>query len=403
MIELEKLTELDKIFAGYNIVLPRTKQMIDECVEEATRKIAQRILNNGQDELTVFTLNKSELPSKALVALSKNNYSAEAQQCLVHHLALQQFFFSNSEGDSRFNTIFTSQKDAIRLFLDKEGKIDCAKAVFAKMLPTQQLNETVKGMEKTNATLSHVLRNYRLGIGRALGVGTSFVATRNDCVLFENRAGVIMVSSSGRSGSTMLQTALSAAKSGHPILKSHLLPPDSSFKGKILYIFSNPDLAAESALHLTSESAPFGLFHFIHNEAADRQWLFDIKDSTQQTDEKNLLAYDALGCADQLDSWLHSKTTPCKKEHAQILAIKYENLWESKQAIEEFLGFKFTLPRKKQRGYGLKQISPKEQHLRDKFNIGTAENPRYEAYDKARELWQQAPTLQYFQIKDESV
>jgi len=87
MIELEKLTELDRIFAGYNIVLPHAKQMIDGCIEEATKKIAQNILN------------KDELPSKTVVEFSKNNYSKEAQQCLVHHLALQHFFFSNTEGD----------------------------------------------------------------------------------------------------------------------------------------------------------------------------------------------------------------------------------------------------------------------------------------------------------------
>jgi len=419
MTELNKLTELDQIFAGYSIVLPHAKEMLDHCVQEAADAIARRIFNKDKKSLSldfekdlneghVFKLKNGILPSKALDTFSRSHYADKVRQSLIHHLALRSFLFSSSEGDSRFDAMFKQMvlsdnegcRDVLDLFLDKTGKIDYAKAVFAKTLPRGSFNRLIEKVRKGNVSEPEPFKEFRFGTEPG-GPCDKFITTREEQIPFQNRADVDMLCSSGRSGSSMLTTALfyAEAKGGRTLLRSHLLPPDPGFKGKILYIYSNPDLAAESALHLSNVDAYFGLFHFIHMESADRQWYYDLKDTTLQTDEKNLLAYDGLGCEGQLESWLHSKTTSCDKQEAQILAIKYENLWESKEEIEEFLEFKFGLPPKRQRGCQLDEISAKEQRFRRKFNLGTPENPRYKAYDKAREIWQKAPPLKYLKIK----
>ena len=274
------------------------------------------------------------------------------------------------------------------------------KLFLQKLYPRESFNRLIEKVRKGNVSGTESFKEFRFGTEPG-GPCDKFITTREDLVPFQNRTDVVMLCSSGRSGSSMLTMALFYAKekAGRTLLRSHLLPPDPGFKGKILYIYSNPDLAAESALHLSNVDAYFGLFHFIHMELADRQWYYDLKNTTLQTDEKNLLAYDGLGCERQLESWLHSKTTPCDKQDAQILAIKYENLWESKEEIEEFLGFKFGLPPKRQRGSKFDEISAKEQRFRRKFNLGTPENPRYKAYDKAREIWQKALPLKYLNIR----
>lgn len=176
------------------------------------------------------------------------------------------------------------------------------------------------------------------------------------------------------------------------------MPPDRNFKGKILFIFSNPDRLAESSLHLSLENQWFGTHHFIHMATADREWLHRLGDSTKQNKYNNLLSYDALGCNEHLQSWLQTKTIPCSMEEAQILGVKYENLWESESDISKFLGFDIQLPPKYQRGYQETQLSPLEQEIREKYNLGTMKEPRYAAYDEARNLWENAPSLRYLTL-----
>ena len=152
MIELEKLTELDQVFAGYNIVFPHAKEMLDQCVQGATDAVARRILNKDKKPLLDFEkdlneghrfkLKEGKLPSKALDTFSRSHYADKVGQSLIHHLALRSFLFSSSEGDRRFDTLFKSMvlsdnedcRGILDLFLDKTGEIDCAKVVFAKTL-----------------------------------------------------------------------------------------------------------------------------------------------------------------------------------------------------------------------------------------------------------------------------
>lgn len=226
------------------------------------------------------------------------------------------------------------------------------------------------------------------------------VKTRVQLDAISDNNSVLLVASTGRSGSTMLYETL-LRQTSFIVLKTHCLPPDASFQGKIIFIFSNPDLAAESALYLSMRVPLFGIEHFIHVENADRVWICQIKDSTYQTISHNLLCYDALGCAQHLAKWLHEESSPSTIEEAQILAIKYEHLWEEPtiEAIKSFLSLDvLELPEKKIRGYQPDQLTQEESIFRSAYNQGTFESPRYAAYDEARVLWDAAPPFQFLKI-----
>jgi len=213
----------------------------------------------------------------------------------------------------------------------------------------------------------------------------------------------ILVASTGHSGSTMLSATIDSCMPNHKVLKTHILPPLKQFSGKIVFIYSNPDLATESVLHKSLRDPVFGHHHFLHMESSDLDWLEELEwDTTKQTETINLLAYDALGVKIQLEEWLHHQTTPCKFEDADILALKLENLWEQEtiQALRDFLGSPdFTPPPEKKRGYSDSELLANERQYRNLYNLGTYEQPVYPAYDEARRLWETAPPFQFLRIK----
>lgn len=229
-----------------------------------------------------------------------------------------------------------------------------------------------------------------------------FIKKRQQLKPYYGHHSVVMIASPGRSGSTLLTDAAKKYATKYKVLKTHLLPPDTRYKGKILFIFSNPDKAAQSVLHLILNSRSHGATHFSHVETADQMWFSEIgRNGNNQTETHNLLAYDALGCVKQLEEWLHGKSQPCGHQEAQILAIKYEHLWESEttQAIKDFLKLKsFKLPPQISRGRNEGDLFRKEMTFRKIYNLGTDEEPMYHAYDKARELWEQAPPFQFLKI-----
>ena len=188
---------------------------------------------------------------------------------------------------------------------------------------------------------------------------------------YYDREDVILIASSGRSGSTLLCSAVRACAPGC------------------------------TALHRSMGDRVFGFEHFQHVETADFSWLQEIGDSTQQTLIHNLLCYDALGYTEQLRQWLHTKQ-PTGPKYAQILAIKYEHLWDKAtiDAIRRFLDLKiFRLPPQQLRGCSLEEMSELEASIRLHYNLGSLENPRYAAYDEARELWKNALPFQYFRLR----
>lgn len=225
---------------------------------------------------------------------------------------------------------------------------------------------------------------------------------RGQYIEVSNDPNVIIVASTGRSGSNLLTMTLSNFAEGRRVMKTHCLPPMTPIKGKFFFIYSNPDLSAESALYRSLRSQQFGYEHFMNMETSDHSWLLSIdNDTRKQTLEHNLLAEDALGCAQHLTSWLYQDTQPCKPEEAQILAIKYEYLWEetTKNAIKEFLGLqRLQFPLKRERGRKFEGLSEIEKLMKLKYNMGTMLMPKYAAYDDARVLWEAAPPIQFLRF-----
>ncbi|MFI5342918.1 MAG: hypothetical protein ACHQUC_01730 [Chlamydiales bacterium] len=229
-----------------------------------------------------------------------------------------------------------------------------------------------------------------------------FIPKREQLKHYYGDKNILLIASPGRSGSTLLTDVAKKYASRYKVLKTHLLPPDTRYKGKILFIFSNPDKAAESACHLLIGSRSGGATHFYNVQTADQDWFTKIgRDGKNQNETYNLLAYDALGYEKQLEEWLHVKAQSCDLQEAQILAIKYENLWdeETVQTIKKFLKIKsFNLPTKIIRGRAEEELFPQEMMFRQLYNVGTIEDPLYQAYDRARELWEQAPPFQFLQF-----
>ena len=100
-----------------------------------------------------------------------------------------------------------------------------------------------------------------------------FIPDVEALVPYYGKENVVMITSPGRSGSAMLAEAVAKFRHNGPTLKSHLLRPPPSYIGKVLFIFSSPDKAAESALHTTLRSTAFGKQHFYNVKTSDMQWL----------------------------------------------------------------------------------------------------------------------------------
>jgi len=227
----------------------------------------------------------------------------------------------------------------------------------------------------------------------------AFVQKRESLKKIANRSQIVLVASSGRSGSTMLSNQLTNYIPFENIYKTHLLPPNKKFKGKILFIYSNPDKAAESALYLSLHNKSFARMHFLNVETSDKAWLEKIGGSCQyQTLEENMLTHDAFGTYEQLNAWLHTQTVPANPGEGNILAIKFENIWD-KEVLREIRNFldlpNFKLPKQRQRGKSDSSLFSNEKKFRKHHNLGTRDKPRYAAYDDARILWEQAPSFIY--------
>ena len=230
----------------------------------------------------------------------------------------------------------------------------------------------------------------------------SFIPTHKALEPFYEEKEVILIASMGRSASTMLKDIIIEANPSKIVLKTHVLPPKPEFKGKILFIFSNPDKAAESALHMMLKDELFGKLHFIHVESSNMTWFDEINDTRLQTLEHNLLAHDALGITKQLRCWLLD-TTVCPIEDAQILAVKYEDLWKQRtiKAIELFLEIDhLEFPTYVPRGYTTQELYENELEYRNHYNLGSWEEPVYSAYDEARKIWEQALPFRFMKIGD---
>ncbi len=226
-----------------------------------------------------------------------------------------------------------------------------------------------------------------------------FVPRRVDYPAYYAITNALMIASTGRSGSTLLTRELEAQAKNYVVLKTHLFPPDPAFQGKILFVFSDPDQATESALRRSLRQPNFCYDHFNVLEGADRAWVKKMGNTLNQTAERNLLAYDGLGLEKQLVRWLGLPKSG--RDNAQVMAIKYENLWdvETVEAVKGFLGLQsFVLPPRKKRGARAEELNEREREFRVLYNQGSFEQPRYAAYKAARMLWEKASPFAFLRL-----
>ena len=181
------------------------------------------------------------------------------------------------------------------------------------------------------------------------------------------------------------------SRSGQHVLKTHLLPPDPGFLGKAIFIYSNPDKSVESVFYAVNKDPVWGKTHFKHLEGADKEWSTSLE-------EINLFSRDVLGLTNQLERWLLTGTVASNPQDANILVVKYEQLWEKAtiKAMEQFLSLPIKLPKKRERG---KYERPeKQKKIQTAWNKGSEKNPRYEAYDQARDIWANSPAFQFRRV-----
>jgi len=150
----------------------------------------------------------------------------------------------------------------------------------------------------------------------------------------------IIISSMGRSGSTLLFDVLKNYRSNNEFiilhdklnLKNNFLYKTHSFSEdmpkncncKVLYLFSNPYNVVISAHKNTNLK-----MHYKHMNGfwgMRNQWHI----------------FDSLRLEDNFDSWY-------KKQNFELLTIKYECLYENINIIEDFIGEKLIFPEIKKR------------------------------------------------------
>ena len=241
---------------------------------------------------------------------------------------------------------------------------------------------------------------FSLSLSPSLYGKGDFISSPDDLNEYIHDCKIVIIASMGRSASTMLTETIRHYAKEYTVLKTHLAP-DSRHCGKTMFVFSNPDQAAESALYRMMYRSPSnGFTHVKHLFSADRKWFAKIGNNAKnQTDKDNLLAYDGLGYEKHLTYWLFKKVKKCSPDKATILAVKYENLWdeETVEAINKFLRIpEFRLPPRIERGCSSYEIPSKMRRFIALYNQGTAEQPIYRAYDKARRLWQEAKPFEFF-------
>ena len=169
----------------------------------------------------------------------------------------------------------------------------------------------------------------------------------------------IVVASIGRSGSSMLFRSILASHPNHRfhpskrvvrkftkrkawelkktalknngVYKTHDLPCRVKHVQPLyIFIFSTPSRAAISVVKraLTDD---------------DPNWLDKhSKHLGKKATIESVIHGDALGFATQIDTWFNF-------EEAPVLVLKFEKLWENKEILERFLGFKIQLPHQRER------------------------------------------------------
>jgi hypothetical protein len=173
----------------------------------------------------------------------------------------------------------------------------------------------------------------------------------------------IVIASGGRSGSTMLSTAIAESLVRHrfkvnptswlgslltdlaftftervsdvvssriPVHKTHgLLPPKAPNGTRFVFIYGDPLDSALSAQRTVD----------LHGRLWFEQHLYHLESQGSYGDlfEKDILNYEK-----QIDSWMRNSS-------AAVFHVRYEDVWEKLESLNEYLGFQVVLPRKRER------------------------------------------------------
>lgn len=185
----------------------------------------------------------------------------------------------------------------------------------------------------------------------------------------------VVVASCGRSGSTMLTRALADSTLrewvqvlGRPvsdriankiiieyawnleerylrsgfIYKTHDYPPETlSDHVKYIYVYSDPIEVISSVLNKA--------------EREGEEWLAKHARhlNGKSTSRKDIIFEDSINIVENISRW-------CNKEGNNVLAVKYNNLWERQDQLSDFIGFDFGLPERKERRSSDKILNEEE-------------------------------------------
>lgn len=173
----------------------------------------------------------------------------------------------------------------------------------------------------------------------------------------------IVIASSGRSGSTLLSDAVAAS-----LVNRKYGFKSSSVIGKIMVLFTR--CFTDRLSDIKTTRCPVQKTHALYNPAFqdDAKYIFIYGDSLEsalsvqkvagqrgnrwfeehlyhlESEGKlaDILKIDILNYEKQIKSWLSA-------DKQYVLAIHYDELWDSKDKISDFLGFEVSLPQKRLR------------------------------------------------------
>lgn len=145
-----------------------------------------------------------------------------------------------------------------------------------------------------------------------------------------NFLGRIFPNSAKRQFSAFITRLSDINQTTSPIVKSHDLYPKNGYRNaKYIFIHGDP---LESILSIENIVKIEGM-----------QWFYAHQKHLQASGRyEDRYTQDVLNYKGQLASW-------ASKKRENVYVVSYENLWESVDEISEFLDFKITLPKKRDR------------------------------------------------------
>ncbi|MCS3663491.1 hypothetical protein GGP65_001098 [Salinibacter ruber] len=176
----------------------------------------------------------------------------------------------------------------------------------------------------------------------------------------------IVVSSMGRSGSTMLTRSILESAHKYKIIKNikrtilqkYKTRLPIKYKNKIVYKTHDypPKYGGENVKYIYIYDDPIKVVSSMYKKKLDEggDWLREHA-VNMKTDPKvagHFLTYDSFKLEKHFESWVNA-------ENINVALVRLDGLWENKDEISAFLGFDISIPKKKERKSSI-DIIPKE-------------------------------------------